>query len=123
LSDCIHSCRWRCHSSPSAVKRPAPMIPSSTPLSLAPHRNVTATIALGLEQPFSIRVLGDDSIRGGEAWRREWIALIPPGTLHHLQAKGFMGFVYLDPLSDDHQRLASSALGGAHPRVRAALAR
>jgi len=85
-------------------------------LDLAPHRNAAVTIALGLEQPFSLRFL-EESPR----WRRSHAAVIPSGCMHHLRAAGPMGFIYLDPLTDDHRRLTSRALRGAHERVRALL--
>lgn len=89
-------------------------------LELAPHRNIAATLAVGVDRPFSIRFFSDDA-GGGEAWRREQIALIPPGMRHHLRAQGLVGFLYLDPLSDDHRRLAASALAGEYGRIRAVL--
>ena len=61
-------------------------------LELAPHRNAAATVAIALEAPFSLSL-------SKAAHRRRSIALIPPNTLHHLQAKGPMAFVYLDALS------------------------
>jgi AraC-like DNA-binding protein len=83
---------------------------------LAPHRNAAVTIALGLERPFSLRFPPD------ARWRRSHAALIPAGTLHHLQcATGAMAFIYLDPLSDDHRRLTKRELAGAHVRARSVL--
>ena len=64
-------------------------------LDLAPHRNATATVAMALEAPFA---LGADANGRHEDYRA---VLIPPGTLHHLQARGPMPFLYLDPASDD----------------------
>lgn len=87
-------------------------------LDLAPHKNVAVTIALGLEKPFSLRFLEEQSLA---RWRRTHSALIPSGTLHHLRAAGPMAFIYLDPLSDDHRRLTKASLAGAHRRVRAIL--
>lgn len=66
---------------------------SGPSLDLAPHRNAVATIALGLETAFRL------TIDGGPP-AEHTAALIPPGTLHHLQSDGAMAFVYLDPLRD-----------------------
>jgi AraC-like DNA-binding protein len=87
-------------------------------LGLAPHRNLAVTIALGLEQPFSLRFLGDAPTT---RWRRTHAAVIPSGSLHHLRASGPMAFIYLDPLTDDHRRLTARSLVGAHARVREVL--
>jgi len=84
-------------------------------LDLAPHRNLAVTIALGLEQPFSLRFLQEPS---NARWRRCQAALIPSGQVHHLRATGLMAFIYLDPLTDDHRRLSSRHLAGAEQRVR-----
>ncbi|HTU61241.1 MAG TPA: helix-turn-helix transcriptional regulator, partial [Polyangiales bacterium] len=85
---------------------------------LQPHRNAAVTVALGLEQPFRLRFLEDTT---STRWRRTHAAVIPSGCMHHLRAAGPMGFIYLDPLTDDHRRLTPHALVGAHERVRALL--
>lgn len=46
-------------------------------------------------------------------------ALIPPGTLHHLRARGDMVFVYLDALGDDLAALQAIDLAAAHARLTA----
>lgn len=81
-------------------------------LELAPHRNAAATVAIALEAPFSLSL-------SKAAHRRRSIALIPPNTLHHLQAKGPMAFVYLDALSDDHRRFRVMDLEAARRRLTA----
>lgn len=66
-------------------------------LSLSPHRNAVATLAIALAEPFEIRwPLTPD--RPTEA---RMVALIPPNTLHHLIAAGPMMFIYLDALAND----------------------
>lgn len=76
-------------------------------LNLSPHRNAVATIALALENPFDLDVHSG----GGLASRRATIALIPPGTTHHLRTTGLIAFLYLDALSDDHIALARVGWG------------
>lgn len=66
-------------------------------LRLQPHRNAAATIAFGLESPFELERLEPTP----QPQAQYSVALIPPGTLHHLHAHGPMGFLYLDGLSDD----------------------
>lgn len=82
-------------------------------LDLAPHRNAAATVAIGLEAPFSLEIL--DGRSGGATLQT--IALIPPRTLHHLLANGAMAFVYLDALSDDLAAIRSGDLDAAHARI------
>lgn len=77
-------------------------------LDLAPHHNATTTIAIALSLPFDICIQEHE---GG--WSDEYselIQVIPAGTLHHLKARGPMAFFYLDPLSDDHQKLEQADL-------------
>ena len=77
-------------------------------LNLAPHRNVVATLAFGLDGPFWLKVSG---LSGEPALTRETrFALIPPGRLHHLKATGWVGFVYLDPCGDDHRAILQNGL-------------
>ncbi|MFZ4121930.1 MAG: helix-turn-helix domain-containing protein [Caulobacterales bacterium] len=84
-------------------------------LNLAPHRNVVATIAIALDDPFELALApGCDS---GGPFARKHIALIPPGVLHHLRAKGDMGFIYLDALSDDHRNVKAMALDDASTKL------
>ncbi len=88
-------------------------------LDLSPHRNVAATIAVGFDTPFALRVLDED--RTSAPWRDQRVALIPPGALHHLRARGRVGFLYLDPASDDHRRLAELQPDGGLSRLEAQL--
>lgn len=69
-------------------------------LDLAPHRNAAATIAVGLDCAFELSLAGPEL-------QRLSAALIPPGTWHHLRARGRMAFVYLDALSDEAAALPS----------------
>ncbi len=66
-------------------------------LRLSPHRNAVATVVLGLQAPFSLTLL-DQAPPQPERTR---VAVVPPGTMHHLETSDAMAFVYLDPLSDD----------------------
>lgn len=84
-------------------------------LDLAPHQNVTATVAIALRTPFELQTLS----RTGEssACSSLSIALIPPCTLHHLQATGDMAFVYLDALCDDWAQIQQVDLWQARARL------
>jgi AraC-like DNA-binding protein len=77
-------------------------------LNLAPHRNVVATIAIALDDPFELALA--PGCESGGPFARKHIALIPAGVLHHLRATGDMAFIYLDALSDDHRRVKAMAL-------------
>lgn len=68
-------------------------------LDLAPHRNAVAVIALGLEAPFDLAL--SEGKGADPASRTLRSAVIPPGVLHHLRARGPMAFLYLDALEDD----------------------
>ena len=81
-------------------------------LALAPHRNAAATVAIALETPFSLAMPA-----GKVAPAQRSIALIPPDTRHHLRTEGPMIFVYLDGLSDDHQRFQRMDLDAARERL------
>lgn len=83
-------------------------------LDLAPHRNAAATVAIGLDAPFSLALLTRHAPGQYTTGR---IALIPSGTRHHLIGAGDMVFLYLDALSDDQRRLRESALDGAWARL------
>lgn len=72
-------------------------------LDLAPHRNATATVAIAVDAPFR---LGFGRARIGPDARCHRIALIPPGTWHHLVAAGSMVFLYLDAQAADTRSLA-----------------
>lgn len=80
------------------------------PLDLAPHRNAAATLAIGLEAPFTLTLPGAPPAA-------RTIALIPPGTRHHLHATGRMAFLYLDALGDDLAALQASDLHAARVRL------
>ena len=84
-------------------------------LALAPHTHVVATVAIALESPFELRLHERQN-----SPTRACIALIPPHTLHHMSASGRMAYLYLDSLSDDHQRLTQLDLEAAHERLRRA---
>lgn len=79
-------------------------------LDLEPHRNLAATIAVALERPFNLQFLEAQTDGCANASR---IALIPPGSLHHLHTVGDMAFIYLDAMSDDYARLKSADLSSA----------
>ncbi len=68
-------------------------------LRLTPHRNAVATIAIGLESPFTLTLFDPPSTREAR------MAVIAPGALHHLETRGAMAFLYLDALSDAYARL------------------
>jgi AraC-like DNA-binding protein len=68
-------------------------------LGLTPHRNATAVLAMGLDQP--LHVAADPADRN-TPYRTGRSVLIPPNSLHHLRiGGGRMAFLYLDPLSED----------------------
>lgn len=67
-------------------------------LDLSPHLNAATTIAVSLQQPFELRTWAKKG--GWSDWRSEWVSVIPSETLHHLQSRGPMAFLYLDPLTD-----------------------
>lgn len=81
-------------------------------LDLAPHRNAVATIALSRDQPFELAFPG---IRPRAETHH--VAVIPPGTLHHLRAGGDVIFLYLDALSDDFRSLEFSRLSHGRARI------
>lgn len=56
---------------------------------LEPHRVSVTTIAVGLEEPFSIEI--------GDVQESRRSCIIEPNTRHHLRPSGRMVFVYLDP--------------------------
>lgn len=77
-------------------------------LDLAPHRNAVALVAIGLEAPFDLALMETRTLPVAHVPLRA--ALVPPGQLHHLRARGRMAFVYLDALSDDYSALQASHL-------------
>lgn len=72
-------------------------------LDLAPHRNATATVAIAVDTPFQLG-LGRSRIAVEAPTHR--LAVIPPGTWHHLVAAGPMVFLYLDAQAADTRSLA-----------------
>jgi AraC-like DNA-binding protein len=83
-------------------------------LNLAPHTNGAATIAVALQAPFDLTLFDANGVGGPSLTTR--IAVIPPGTLHHLVARGDMAFIYLDALSDDYCAFQALDLDAAHQR-------
>ena len=79
-------------------------------LDLAPHRNAAATVAIAIEAPFLLG-FGRASVTADAPERL--IALVPPGTWHHLVASGPMVFVYLDAQAADLAALAALDLEAA----------
>lgn len=88
-------------------------------LNLSPHRNAVSVVAVALAQPFDLALL-----QAGEAqYDTREVALVPPGQLHHLRARGPMCFLYLDALSDDHAAIRSADLVRHRDAVREAVRR
>ena len=71
-------------------------------LDLAPHRNATATLAIAVDAPFRLGI-GRARIEPDAPCHR--IAVVPPGTWHHLVAAGPMVFLYLDAQAADTRTL------------------
>lgn len=84
-------------------------------LNLNPHRNAVAVVALALDAPFDLALLDEG---GAGAFAAHMTALIAPGALHHLKARGPMAFLYLDALSDDHRLLSARVLASPFPLLR-----
>ena len=77
-------------------------------LNLAPHLNAATTIAVSLQDPFSLRVwlpCGRWS-----AWQPKAACVIRSSTLHHVRSSGPMAFLFLDPLEDRRHPLAEDDL-------------
>jgi AraC-like DNA-binding protein len=87
-------------------------------LDLAPHRNSAATLALALGTPFRLQ-FGRAHVDADAPAKR--IAMIPPGTWHHLVATGPMLFLYLDAQAADLARLAALDLDAMRNRLPEAL--
>jgi AraC-like DNA-binding protein len=76
-------------------------------LSLTPHRNAVAVLALGLDAPFGV---ANDPQQPGAGYRRCRSVFIPPNTLHHLaDTRGRMAFLYVDARSHDRDKLCGLA--------------
>ena len=85
-------------------------------LDLAPHLNVATTIAVALQQPFALRVWSKSG--GWSSWHPDVVGVIPSETLHHLQCRGPMAFLYLDPLTDRRPPLSRVELLQGRERLR-----
>lgn len=72
---------------------------------LKPHRNAALTLAIGLDAPVRLTLYADQS--GSATTTESFIAHIPFGHYHRLEAEGMMAFLYLDALSDDVGQVAS----------------
>lgn len=75
-------------------------------MGLTPHRNAVGVLAIGIDGPFALAHDPHDPAAGVRACRS---AVIAPNTLHHLSARGRMGFLYVDAASADLQRMRSLA--------------
>lgn len=84
-------------------------------LSLAPHLNAAATVAIALDAPFELRTCTNST--GWSEWRSTLSSLIPSETLHHLRSHGPMVFLYLDPLTDRRLPLSQAELDGGRERL------
>lgn len=73
-------------------------------LDLAPHRNATATVAIAVDAPFR---LGFGRARIDMDAPEKRLAIIPPGSWHHLVAAGPMVFLYLDAQAADAKVLGA----------------
>ena len=87
-------------------------------LSLSPHLNVATTIAVSLRQPFELRIWAKSG--GWSPWTSEVVSVIPSETLHHLNSRGPMAFLYLDPLTDRRDTLSQAELRRGRERLRLA---
>ena len=85
-------------------------------LDLAPHLNVATTLAVALAEPFRLRTWRGG--RGWSPWREDGVSLIASETLHHLQCRGPMAFLYLDPLTDRGASPSALALQDGAERLR-----
>ena len=65
------------------------------------YRTAVATIVIGLDEDISLRWIEDDDSRDNH----HPIAVIPPGTLCELQAKGDIAALFCDALSDDISKI------------------
>ncbi|HEX4855696.1 MAG TPA: AraC family transcriptional regulator [Limnobacter sp.] len=75
---------------------------------LSPHANAACTVAVALEQLIRFRTWHRKT--GWANWQQASVVLIPGETLHHLQCKGRMLFLYLDPQADDEKKLTQHQL-------------
>lgn len=71
---------------------------------LTAHKLAVAAIIVGLDDAFTL-----DLFDCAKPQVRR-LAIVPPDTLHHLDAVGRMAFIYLDPASDGYLGFDSAAL-------------
>lgn len=84
-------------------------------LGLKPHRNAASTLAIGLDTPVRLTLYEDQS--GSVTTTESFIAHIPSGHHHRLEAEGMMAFLYLDALSDDVGQVASLDIPASHSAI------
>ena len=84
-------------------------------LDLAPHLNVATTLAVSSGDGFELRRWNRTT--GWSDWRRQSVALIASGTLHHLRGRSPMAFLYLDPLGDDVAAMTPETLSTGRARL------
>ncbi len=80
-------------------------------LDLAPHRTAVAVVVVSGDAPFELAFPGAGA--ASATYETRHTALIPPGRLHHLRARGPMAFIYLDALGDDHAGVRRADLDAA----------
>lgn len=81
---------------------------------LTPHRNATAVLAVGLDEPLEVAA---DPADPATEYRSARSVLIFPNSLHHLRiARGRMAFLYVDPLGRDLKALLARMTDAA-PRA------
>ena len=89
---------------------PAQAIYIGPGLKLAPHLNLTTTIAVSLAGSLLLRTWTRS--QGWSEWQSSTVALIPPKTLHHLVSDGNMAFLYCDPLVQGRSKVSQAQLFG-----------
>lgn len=87
-------------------------------LGLRPHRNAAFTLAIGLDAPVRLTIYGDHS--ASPMTTEAPIVAVPAGSVHQLEARGMMAFLYLDAAGDDAAHMGMSDLCAAHRIVTAA---
>lgn len=100
---------------PRVCVGPARALYTGPGLDLAPHTNLALTIAVAWQQPFALRTWARTG--GWSGWRHCEAAVVPSGSLHHLQARGPMAFLYLDPLQDRRHPLTQAELLAGRRRL------
>jgi len=84
-------------------------------LKLAPHLNLTTTIAVSLADKLLLRTWTRS--QGWSEWQSSAVALIPPKTLHHLVGGGNMAFLYCDPLGQGRSNVSQAQLLGGREQL------